>query len=154
MNEEKIIEGTVEDNSEKSEKQEKKENAFTSFWKKAKQDFNNSMLESKIENTFNNQNTEYTIYQKGELLSMTVYGYLDGDRIIVFGEKDPKKYSVIMDQKNEKVYYISNVSKATVNVTVDGVSYERPATVIETDDEVVEVNVIKAGKKYYLYKGK
>lgn len=153
MKEEKIIEGSATE-SEGTKKEEKKENAFTTFWKKTKQNIDNSILESKIENTFNEQNTEYTIYQKQELLSTTVYGYLDNDRIIVFGERSPKEYSVIIDQKTDKVYYISNISKGTVNVEVDGVNYERPATIFATDDEVVEVNVIKAGKKYYLYKGK
>lgn len=154
MSKDKIIEGKpVEEETEETVKEEK-ENSFKKFWKKTKDGFNNMMLDSKIETTFNKENTEYTIYQKDELLSTTVYGYLDGDKIIVFGEKNPKLYSVIADQNANKVYYIKGVAKTMVDVTIDGVTYSRPGTIIETEDEVVEVNVIKAGKKYYLYKGK
>lgn len=151
MNKDKIIEGEPIENE--TEEELKNENSFKKFWKKTKDGFNNMMLDNKIETAFNNQNTEYTIYQKDELISTTVYGYLDGDKIIVFGDKNPKLYSIITDQSTNKLYYIKGLAKTTVDVVVDGVTYNRPGTIFETEDEVVEVNVIKAGKKYYLYKG-
>lgn len=151
MNKDKIIEGEPIENE--TEEELKNENSFKKFWKKTKDGFNNMMLDNKIEMAFNNQNTEYTIYQKDELISTTVYGYLDGDKIIVFGDKNPKLYSIIADQSTNKLYYIKGLAKTTVDVVVDGVNYNRLGTIFETEDEVVEVNVIKAGKKYYLYKG-
>lgn len=149
MKKEKIIEGEpIEENYQ----EEKKDNSFKKFWNKTKKGFNDLIQDSKIENTFNNQNTEYTIYQKDELLSTTVFGYLDTDKIIIYGNKEFQINSVIVDENSKKPYYIKKISNTTIDIKIDDTIYTKPGTILETDEQVIEVKVIKAGKKYYLYK--
>lgn len=148
MKKEKIIEGEpIEENY-----QEEKDNSFKRFWNKTKKGFNDLIQDSKIENTFNNQNTEYTIYQKDELLSTTVFGYLDTDKIIIYGDKNFQINSVIVDENSKKPYYIKKTTNTTIDIKIDDTIYRKPGTILETDEQVIEVKVIKAGKKYYLYK--
>lgn len=151
MKKEKIIEGSpIEENY----KQEKSENGFKNFWNKTKKGLTDLVQDSKIENAFNSQNTEFTIYQKDQLLSTTVFGYLDTDKIIIYGKRDFALNSVIIDENSNKPYYIKKLSDTTIDVKLNDTIYSKPGTIIETDEQVIEVNVIKAGKKYYLYKEK
>lgn len=149
MKKEKIIEGSPID---ENYKQEKYENGFKDFWNKTKKGLTDLVQESKIENAFNSQNSEFTIYQKDQLLSTTVFGYLDTDKIIIYGKRDFALNSVIIDENSNKPYYIKKISDTTIDVKLNDRIYSKPGTIIETDEQVIEVNVIKAGKKYYLYK--
>lgn len=52
----------------------------------------------------------------------------------------------------EKPYYIDSVTPTTVKVLLDGYEYKRKASKYALDENVKEVNVIKADKHYYLVK--
>ena len=140
MSEEK----TIEVNNE-----EKKENSFSKFFRKTKESVSNSVLEMKIENKFKNDNSDADIYNN-TLLPNTVYGYLEGNTFIAYGEQELKKNSIMVFK--DKPYYIDSVTPTTVKVLLDGYEYERKASKYTLDENVKEVNVIKADKHYYLVK--
>ena len=141
---------------EDGEKKEKKENGFSKFFNKAKASVNNAILEGKIENAYNDKNLPFTIYSKDSALGLSVHGnYLNDDKteMIIFGEKEVKKNSVVINTKDNSAYYVVDTKEGKVTSIVEGVEYERKGTVICLNKDVEEVNVIKAGKRYFIYKG-
>lgn len=135
-------------------KEGKKESKLSSFFKKTKENFNASVLEGKIETAFNKANIEYAIYTQGKMFPERVSGFLtDGNKLTVFGEVEVENYAVIISDKTEVAYYAVGTAPATVSAQVEGETYERPGTTITLDENVEEVNVVKAGDRYFLYKG-
>ena len=132
----------------------KKENAFKKFWNKTKASVNTAMLDSKIEMKFKEDNLTFTLYEKDEMFSTGLNGLYLGEDIVVLGKKEIPAYSVIAEDDTDKAYYVLETKEDKVEVTIDDVKYTRDATLIKVDKNVEEVNVIKAGKKYYRYKGK
>ena len=137
-----------------TEGEEKKDNAFKRFWKKTKQSVNDAVLESKIESSYNKAHNAYTVYGYEDLFSKSIYGEYVDDSLIFFGELEIKPYSVIVCDESKTAYYALESEKTTVKAIVDGVEYERPGMKVKLDENVEEVKVVKAGKKYFLYKGK
>lgn len=133
--------------------EEKKDNAFKKFWNKTKQSVNDAVLESKIESNYNKNHKEYTIYSYDELFNKSVYGEIVNDELLFFGEVQVKPYSVVIEDSSKDAYYVVEVHSANVKSIVDGVEYERPGTLLKLDKNVTEVKVVKAGKRYFLYKG-
>lgn len=151
MNEKEKIEVEIIDEVHE-QKEEKKENVFSKFWKKTKQTVSDSLLETRIESTYNKDKPYYHIYGKGDIMPLIICGNKENDRISVYGKVDTEVNNILLDVNTEKAYYISSLIDSTIEVTVDGIPYNRPSTIIVLDDNVEEVNVIKAGKKYYLCK--
>ena len=134
--------------------EEKKPNTFSKLWNKTKQAVNDSMLESKIENEFRKANDEFVIYEYEKLLSKTASGYLDNESVVLFGKLTIPSDSVIVHKETDSAYYVTSTEEVTVSVTVEGEKYTRDATRVLLNPDVVEVKVIKAGSKYYIYNGK
>ena len=148
------IDAEVVEDGEKSEKKEKKENGFSKFFNKAKASVNNAVLESKIESAYNNANIAFTCDEKDATFGQSLHGnFVNDSQLLVFGEKEIKKYSVIINSKDNKAYYVTSTEEGKVTSIVEGVEYERKGTIITLDSNVEEVNVIKAGKRYFIYKG-
>ena len=148
------IDAEVVEDGEKSEKKEKKENGFSKFFNKAKASVNNAVLESKIESSYNNANIAFTCYEKDTTFGQSLHGnFINDSQLLVFGEKEIKKYSVIINSKDNKAYYVTSTEEGKVTSIVVGVEFERKGTIINLDSNVEEVNVIKAGKRYFIYKG-
>lgn len=150
----KVVEGEVVSDNTEEKTEEPKENVFSRFWKKTKQSVDNSILEGKIRSSYDKAHKKFTIYQKDEMFSTTVYGEIVNNVLTVFGEQEIKPFSVVVyENDGEKAYYTGEATATTVETSVEGVVYTRPGTSVTLDEDVTEVNVIKAGKKYYLYKG-
>ncbi|MCR5113237.1 MAG: hypothetical protein K6A63_04805 [Acholeplasmatales bacterium] len=132
---------------------EKKENGFSKFFNKAKASVAAAQLENKIEAAYKKDTITFANYEKDSLLPKTYYGkYLSDNQIEVFGDHEAKVNTIIISEKDEKAYYVTSTEKTTVKSTVEGTEYERPGTIINLDTDVTEVNVIKAGKRYFIYK--
>ena len=151
-NDENVIDAEVKE-TEGEKKEEKKPNIFSRAWNKTKQSVNDSILEGKIESAYKKAHLEYTNYTKDEMLSKTYYGALEGNKLTVFGNHEVKTYSVIIGP-DEKAYYVLTIEETEVTSTVEGVEYKRPGMILTLDSNVEEVNVVKAGKRYFIYKGK
>lgn len=151
IDEEKVVDAEAQTTEVK---EEKKEGSFKKFWNKTKKTVGDAVLENKIESTYKRSNNEYSLYQKDELLGKTLYGVIEGNTLTCWGKPDVKEYSVVVDNKTNTAYYVLNVAEGTVKAIVDAVEYERDGLVITLTSDVTEVNVIKAGKRYFLYKGK
>lgn len=133
---------------------EKKENAFSRFWKKTKQSVNDSIFESKLRSAYEKAHRAYTIYTKGELIPFSCSGEITDGRLTVFGKATPKAGAVVIaDDKEKTAYYVTAYEPTTVTATLEGEDYEREGTIISLDPNVEEVNVVKAGGRYFLYKG-
>ncbi len=137
-----------------TEAEEKKPNAFSKFWNKTKQAVNDSMLEAKIESEFRKTNDEFVIYEYEKLLAKTTAGYLDGNACVLFGKITVPSDSVIIHSETDTAYYVISTEETTVDVTVDDTKYTRDATRVLLNPDVVEVKVIKANNKYFIYNGK
>ena len=149
--EEKKAEVT-EENEPKEEKKEKKENAFSKLWNKTKKSINDSLLESKITSAYEKELPEFKVYEKDALMASGLKGKLEGDKLTYIGEKKYALNSVVV-AGDDTAYYLVAIEDTTVKATVEEVEYERPGVTITLDKNVEEVNVIKAGKRYFLYKG-
>ena len=146
---------TEEINAEeaKTEESEKKDNAFKRFWQKTKQSVNDAVLESKIRSAYEKAHKSYTVYTKNELLPKSLSGEITDGILTVFGEEEIKPYAVVIEDEGDKAYYAVATEATTITAAVEGVSYERPGTAVTLDENVEEVNVVKAGKRYFIYKG-
>lgn len=148
----------VEKKEATEEAEEKKPNAFSKFWNKTKQAVNDSMLESKIENEFRKANDEFVIYEYEKLLSKSSAGYFDNndgeDAAVLFGKLEIPSNSVILHKEKDTAYYALSTEEVEVEIELDGTKYKRPATRVHLNPNVVEVKVIKANNKYYIYNGK
>ena len=151
IDEEKVVDAEAET---KEVNEEKKEGAFKKFWNKTKKAVGDAVLENNIESTYKRGHNEFTLYQKEDLLSKTLYGELEGNTLTIWSRPEVKEYSVVIDNKTNQAYYVLNVTEGTVKAIVDAVEYERDGLVLTLTSDVTEVNVIKAGKRYFLYKGK
>ena len=157
--EEKKTESAAADAAEENAKDtgnanaDKRENAFAKFFAKTKQSVNDSILEVKIRTAFDREHESFNVYTKNELLTKKVTGSIRDGVLTVFGDEDIKSWSVVVANKDEKAYYVLSTEPATVTAEVDGVTYERIGTAVFLDENVEEVNVVKAGKRYYVYKG-
>ena len=152
--EETAEEAAEETKTEAGEEAPKKDNAFKRFWNKTKKSVSDAVLESKIRSAYEKAHKSYTAYAKNELLPMYLAGEINDGILTVFGYQDVKPYSVIIaNDEGDKAYYVVGTEKTSVSSTVEGVTYERPGTVITLDENVEEVNVVKAGKRYFIYKG-
>ena len=153
-NEEVKAEETVTEEKAEEPKEEKKENAFKRFWNKTKQSVNEAVLESKIRSAYEKAHKSYTVYTKNELLPKNYAGEIKDGVLTVFGEEQIKPYAVVIaNDEEEKAFYAVSTEATAVTVAVEGVNYERPATAVTLDENVEEVNVVKAGKRYFIYKG-
>ena len=156
MDEKDTNEALNEEAAEQTEeaKTEKKDNAFKRFWNKAKQSVNDAVLESKIRGAYEKAHKSYTVYTKNELIPKGLSGEVSDGMLTVFGEEEIKPFAVIIaNDDEEKAFYAVAAEATTVTAAVEGVTYERPGTRITLDENVEEVNVIKAGKRYFIYKG-
>lgn len=143
---------------EKDQKQEKQEEKKPGFFSKLKKSFSDSMLESNIRGAYEDAHKRYRVFEYGESFlgvnGSDRYGEIVDDELLFFGDEDIKINSVVIDTTNEKAYYV--VSKSTpirVKATVEGTEYERGGLKVKLDENVKEVKVIKADKRYFLYLG-
>ena len=141
-----------EETKEEEKKEEKKDNAFSRFWNKTKKSINDSILEGKIESAYEKDLPDFKVFEKDALLSNSVKGSLDGEKLVIFGEKEFKLFSVVLD-KDDNAFYLTKLEPTTVKSTVEEVEYERTGTILYLDKNVEEVKVVKAGKRYFIYKG-
>lgn len=136
----------------------KKESSFKQFFKKAKASLDQSVLEDKIKSAYRKNHVEFDYYSYGENALFggnCVFGSLEREILTYFGTEAIPPYSVLIDCKTEKAYYATEErSDTTVSAIVEGVAYERAGKRIRLDPNVEEVKVVKAGKRYFIYKGK
>lgn len=111
------------------------------------------VLENKIESNYKQNNTTFTLYTKDNILSTTLSGKINNNELIVYGDHKIPKYSVIVNECNKKAYYVLNTSTTEIKTNYNSTHYIRKGTKILLDENVEEANVIKAGKKYFIYKG-
>lgn len=150
----KAEETVTEEPKTEEPKQEKKDNAFKRFWNKTKQSVNDAVLESKIRSAYEKAHKSYTVYTKNELIPKGLCGEISDGILTVFGEEEIKPYAVVIaNDEEDKAFYAVSTEKTTVSAAVEGVTYERPGTAVTLDENVEEVNVVKAGKRYFIYKG-
>lgn len=158
MEENKETKDAVDAEYTEKKAEAKKENSFKQFFKKAKASLDQSMLEDKIKSAYKKDHGEFDYYSYGENALFggnCVFGSLEGDTLTYLGTDAIPLYSVLIDCKTEKAYYVTEEgSDTTVSTIVDGVTYERPGKTIRLDQNVEEVKIVKAGKRYFIYKGK
>lgn len=149
MKKEKII-----IDAEYSEKESiKKNNKFSKIFETIKKNLNHTFLEAKIDNSYKKDHDEFKIYQKDAVLPITIYGKINGMYLETISNVSISKYSIVLDCSNNKTYYIFNKKEIEINVVVDNVKYTKLGTKYLLKDDLEEVDVIKAGKRFYIYKG-
>lgn len=136
---------------EEGAKEEKKEG----WWARQKKKIADNNLESSIRKAYEQAHHRFDVYpyDGGLFDTIDVYGDIEDGALTYFGEKDVKPFSVVIDKKDNKAYYAGNSEKATVRVLYESTEYERPGTKVELDPNVEEIPVIKAEKRYFIYKG-
>ena len=150
-------EDTKKDGSDAGE-EKKEEGKFGKWWKGVKKSASDAMLEAHIESACNKANHSYSIYLFGKGVfgsSKTVYGDIKDGTLIAFGkiDEDIKPFSIVIDSKDNKAYNLVSIEKTETITNYEGTDYTRPGMKISLDSNVEEVKVIKAGDRYFLYKG-
>ncbi len=147
MQEKEVVDVEIVD-----QKGQKKDNAIQKFWKKTKKNLNESLMDIKIENIYKKNHDEFVIYKKDALLSQTVYGEMNNLVLVIYGKHNLDLYSVVLD-KNKTPYYIYKLEEIKICINFDNQAYIKDGMKIYLKNDLEEVDVIKAGNKYYLYKG-
>jgi len=140
---------------EKKEVEEKSVEKKEGWWARQKKKMADNNLESSIRRAYEQAHHRFDAYpyDGGLFSTVELYGDIEEGALVCFGEKEIKPFSVIIDKKDNKAYYAGTSSKVTVKSTFESTEYERPGTRVELDPNVDEVLVIKADKRYFIYKG-
>jgi hypothetical protein len=145
-----------EEKKEEAEKEEpKKENGFSRWWKDTKKKVNDSVLEDHIKSAYEDTHHAFGVYAYGEgfFNEEDVYGEIIDGSLVYFGSEAVKPDSVIIDTKDNTAYYAKESTPIEVQSTYETVVYTRQGTKLALDKNVQEVKVIKAGQRYFIYKG-
>lgn len=140
------------------ESDKKQEEKKPGFFSKLKKSFSDSMLESNIKGAYEDAHKRFRVFEYGEsflgINGSDRYGEIVDDELLYFGDEEIKLHSVVVDSTNEKAYYVVSKPEAIrVKATVEGTEYERGGLKVKLDENVKEVKVIKADKRYFLYLG-
>jgi len=145
-----------EETAESTEAPKEEAKPKESFWARAKNSLSKAVLEDKLNAAYRNAHAEYSYYTYGNdsvFGGSTVYGTLSDNVLTYLSDAKIPVGSIIIDEKTEKAYLVaSERSDAEVTIPLEGQEYTRKGSSIKLDPEVTEVKVIKAGKRYFLYK--
>ncbi len=127
------------------------------FFQKLKKNLSDTVLETKIQFAFDKANPAYTLSSSSEILEGEVYhGILEGNVLTLLGERDIPVGTIAMDGKDKPYQVLScrheKDDVISVALSEDGkeVLYPRPATRLELTEDVVEVEVVRCRKRYFL----
>lgn len=126
-----------------------KNNIIKRTYNNVKEKVNDAILEVKIETAFKEKNNLYTLYTKNNSFSTKLSGYIENDNLIVYGNHNIPKNSVLISDCGKKVFYIKGIENVEITTQLNGNQYTRKGTKLYLDDNVEEVQVIKAGKRYF-----
>lgn len=138
----------------KDEEKGEKKSFFTSLWNKAKTAVGSFALDSALEDAYNEDKDEFTYYS-GDSLNVVlggvkVYGKINDGKVVVMRSQELQSDAILVCDQTGQAYYVSDVEWVTVDIVYDNQRYTRKAQQLTIDDAVVEVDVIKAGDKFYL----
>jgi hypothetical protein len=144
-----------DEKKEETKTDEKKESGFSKWWKGTKAKVDSDMLESHIQSAYATAHGTFDVYNynAGLFNGYSVNGEIvDGS--LIYLAKDPiKEFAVVVNRKDNKAYYAGTSEKVDIKVTYEGTEYTRQGLKAKLDENVEEVHVIKADKRYFLYKG-
>ena len=147
-NKEEVIPEKVENNNGNGKEKN------SGFFSRLKKSFNDSILESNIKSSYEKAHRSFDVYTIHDNIfgGTARYGELKDGYLSFFGTDEIEENSVVIDSKDNKAYYAKGKNeKIKVYATVDDNIYERPGYRVELDPNAVEVKVIKADKRYFLY---
>jgi len=127
-------------------------NSVTSIIKNIKEKVDDMLLEKYIENDFKNNNTKFMLCKRDIIIPIFLYGKIEKNELSVYGDHNIEKGSIVVNECNNKAYYVIETKKVEISTKYKSNIYIRKGTKILLDENVQEVKVIKAKNKYYLYK--
>ena len=117
-----------------------------------KDKINEYIIENKIELKFKNNNIPFQLYESKNLFPICLSGYYENSKIVVYGTPKINNNSIIINMNNKEAYYVIDTKNTEIKITYEDKEYVKKATMISIDKNVKEVEVIKAGKRYFLLK--
>lgn len=126
-----------------------KKNIFKRTYESIKGKINDAILETKIETSFKEKNDLYTLYTKNNSFSTKLSGYFIEDKLVVYGKHNIPKYSIIISDCGKNVYYVTKCEDIQIVTKYNGTEYNRIGTKLYLDKNVEELDVVKAGKRYF-----
>ncbi len=152
----KVIDVEVDEDTAEAKIKEKKPNIFKKLGNKIKSEYNDVKLENAIKQAFIDNNCEAYFYTSTGILNLQTFyveNHIEDGYVLVFGADKPKCDNTAMTIKkdSEDVYKVLSVEEASVDVVVDGVSYNRAAYKVLLGNKLNKVKVIKVEDSFYLY---
>jgi hypothetical protein len=144
-----------DEKKDETKSDEKKESGFSKWWKGTKAKVDSDMLESHIQSAYATTHGTFDVYnyEGGLFNGFSVNGEIV-DGALIYWAKDPiKEFAVAVDRKDNKAYYVGTSEPVDLKVTYEGTDYVRKGLKATLDANVEEVHVVKADKRYFLYKG-
>jgi hypothetical protein len=141
---------------EETKSDEKKESGFSKWWKGTKAKMDSDMLESHIQSAYATSHGTLDVYNynAGLFNGYSVNGEIVDGSLIYWGKDPIKEFAVVVDRKDNKAYYAGLSEPVEIKVTYEGTEYTRKGLKAKLDENVKEVHVVKADKRYFLYQGK
>ena len=146
----------AEGKAEGEKKEEtKKDSGFSKRWKGTKAKVDADVLENHIQSAYASAHRQFDVYNHdgGLFNGESAVGEIVDGSLIYWGEKAIGEYAVVIDSKDNKAYYTLKSEPIDLQVKYDGTDYTRKGTKTALDANVEEVDVVKAGKRFFLYKG-
>ncbi len=152
----KIIDVEVDENTNEAKMKDKKPNIFKKLGNKIKSEYNDVKLENAIKQKFIEDNVEAYFYTSTGLLNLQTFyveNHIADSYVLVFGADKPKLDNTAMTLKrdSEDVYKVLSIEESSVDVVVEGVSYNRPAYKVLLGAKLNKVKVVKVEDSFYLY---
>lgn len=140
---------------DEGKKEETKESGFSKWWKGTKAKMDSDMLESHIQSAYASSHGTFDVYnyEGGLFNGYSVNGEIVDGSLIYWGKDPIKEFAVVVNRKDNKAYYAGSSDPVDLKITYEKVDYTRKGLTAKLDPNVEEVNVVKADKRYFLYKG-
>ena len=140
---------------EEKKDETKKDSGFSKWWKGTKAKMDADILEGHIQNAYAQAHRSFDVYahEGGIFNGGSAIGEIVDGSLIYWGDKAVEEFAVVVDSKDNKAYYTGKSEPIDLTVKFEGTDYVRKGTKTTLDSNVEEVDVVKAGKRYFLYKG-
>jgi len=141
--------------NEEKKDETKKDSCFSKWWKGTKAKMDADIFEGHIQNAYAQTHRTFDVYnhEGGIFNGDSAVGEIVDGSLIYWGDKPIAEYAVVVDRKDNKASYTGKSESINLTVKYEGTDYVRKGTKTGLDPHVEEVDVVKAGKRYFLYKG-
>ncbi len=120
------------------------------FLNKVKNTIHKMIDDAEVETNYKKNAEIFNIYKKNGFIALKVYGYIHENTIEIYGKYDLEIDSIIIRKLSKKAYRLIHFENIELFISGTHNIIKKDGMKLFIKDDLKEVNVIKAGNKYFL----